>query len=30
MIIANEKMTETEKIIAARKILELIKTKKDD
>jgi hypothetical protein len=30
MIIANEKMTETEKIIAARKILELIKAKKDD
>lgn len=30
MIIINNKMTEAEKIIAARKILEIIKVKKDD
>ena len=30
MVIANNKMTEAEKIIAARKILELIKSNKND
>jgi hypothetical protein len=30
MIIVNNKMTDAEKIIAAKKILELIKAKKDD
>ena len=30
MFIVNNKMTDAEKIIAAKKILELIKAKKDD